>query len=231
MIPIKKNLILTILVGSLFLFMLPTGGFSRIAVNGSSGGYDEGVGSSSEGLAVQSSRNSLEMYVIEGAGYYLNAYSHILVFLNRVEESDLQGMDYYEAEQILDKALAQLGSAIKTYYYLIRRAEMTPYNSTVISKLMDFDYTGFMEKWNLNSEVFSQVEEFLKKGDITGMYRYMYDQFTTIAGILYSVRAEISMGKISELSVLWRLNEYCSQTLLFGQYVSRVFYAVLGRAF
>jgi hypothetical protein len=227
MIPIKKNRVLVLLAGVFILLFNPTNGHSRIHGNGSSGGYTGEDGVTGEQSGVLSTGNIIERYVIEGAGYYLNAYAEILAFLNRVEVSDVSGMDYIEAQQMLDSIRAHMGNALKTYYFLIRRAEVTPYNPVVIARLMDFDYTGFMEKWNLNSVVFNRVEELLGKGDITGMYKYIYAQFTAITEILNSVNADISMGKMPPLSVLWRLNESCSQTMLFGQYVSRVFYTVL----
>ena len=227
MIPIKKNLILTPLVGMLILLMIPAVVFPRVLANGSGSGYGGGEGTSSNVAGSQSQFDTIEMYVIKGAGFYLNAYSDILVLLNRVEESDLIGMDYHEGRQISERALDNMYNAIYTYYYLIRRAEMTPYNETVITKLMAFDYVGFMEKWGLNSVLFKKVEEFLRKGDITGMYKYIYIELTAIVQILHHIRDELSLGKLPELSILWKLNERCSQTLLFGQYTSRVFYAVL----
>lgn len=227
MIPIKKNLILTPLVGLLILLMIPAVVFPRVLANGSGGGYDDGDGTSSNVAGIQSQFNTIETYVIKGAGFYLNAYSDILVLLNRVEESDLIGMDYNEGRQISERALGNMYNAIHTYYSLIRRAEMTPYNETVITKLMVFDYAGFQEKRGLNSALFKQVEEYLQKGDITGMYKYIYIELAAIAQVLQHIRDELTLGKLPELSVLWKLNERCTQTLLFGQYMSRVFYAIL----
>ncbi len=226
MIPIKKNLILTTLVGMLILLMIPAVVFPRILGNGSGSGYG-GDGTSSNVAGTQSQLNTIEMYVIKGAGFYLDAYSDILVLLNRVEKSDLIGMDYSEGRQISERALDNMYNAIYTYYYLIRRAEMTPYNEAVITKLMVFDYAGFMEKWGLNSVLFKKVEEYLQKGDITGMYKYIYIELTAIVQILHHIRDELSLGKLPELSILWKLNERCSKTLLFGQYMSRVFYTIL----
>ena len=157
----------------------------------------------------------------------MNAYSDILVFLNRMELSDLQGIDYRESQQLLDRALENMLNVLKTYERLINKAEVTPYKEAVISKLMDFDYNGFMQERGLNGVVFAEVEEYLKKGDITGILRQMYTEFTIIAGLLYSVRNELYFEKLPEMTNVWRLNERCTQTLLFGQYGSRVFYAVL----
>lgn len=227
MIPIKKNLILTPLVGMLILLIIPTVVFPRIWGNGAGGGYGGPDGGSSNVAGIHSQTNTIEKYVIRGAGFYLDAYSDILELLNRIEESDLKGMDYDEVRNISDRALENMYNAMETYYYLIRRAEMSPYNETVITKLMAFDYAGFMEKWGLNSVLFKKVEKYLGIGDITGTFKYIYIELTAIVKMLHNIRNELYLGKIPELSNLWRLNELCSQTLLFGQYMSRVFYTIL----
>ena len=227
MIPTKKVLNLTVLVGAIILLLTPTSMFPRVVHNGAGGGYEEGDGTSGTSASILSIEPTIEMYVITGAGYYLNAYSDILAVSNRVELSDLHGMDYNESRQILGRALDNMNNALKTYECLIKKAEVTPYNETVISKLMDFDYNGFMQKRALNSVIYAKVEEYLKKGDITGICRQMHTEFIVIIRLLYTMRAALYFEKLPEMSVIWRLNERCSQTLLFGQYASRVFYAVL----
>jgi hypothetical protein len=227
MIPIKKNLILTILVGAMILFVTPASGFSRAVQNGAGGGYDDSDGTGGVLSGYQGMKNTIEKYVIKGAGYYLDAYSDILVFLNRLEMYDIKGMDYNECRKLLDRALGNMINAVKTYERLIKKAEVTPYKEAVIANLMAFDYNGFMQERGLNSVIFGKVEAHLGKGDITGLLRQMYTEFTVIAGILGSVRDELYLGKLPEMSKVWTLNERCSQALLFGQYGSRVFYAVL----
>jgi hypothetical protein len=119
-----------------------------------------------------------------------------------------------------------MNHAVKTYYQLIHRAERTPYNQAFISKLMDFDYVGGMEKWKLNSVIFNKVEAFLHKGDVTGCYKHIYDECLAITWMLYPVKYDLFLNRMPELSGLWKINERCSEMLLFGQYLSRVFYAV-----
>jgi hypothetical protein len=227
MILIKKNLILTIIVGAMIVFLTPTNVLSRWVQNGAGGGYDEGDGTSGLLSGSLSVGNTIENLVIKGAGYYLDAYSDILVFLNRMELSDMQGMNYAETRQILDRALGNMLNTLKTYEYLIKRAEVTPYNQAAISKLMDFDYDGFMQMRGLNSVIFGKVEDHLKRGDITGLLRQTYTEFTVIYWVLSSIRDELNLEKLPEMSKVWRLNERCSQVLLLGQYGSMVFYAVL----
>lgn len=227
MIPIKKNLILTVLVGVLILLVTPASVFPRVLFNGAGGGYDEADGTDFLKKTGLRTAGAIEANVISGAGCYLDAYSHILLFLNRVELSDLKGMDYNESRQLLDRALDNMINALKTYERLIKKADATPYNERFISRLLDLDYSGFMQERGLNSVIFGKVEDYLSRGDITGMCRQMYTEFTIIAGMLNSVRDELFVEKLPDMSKLWRLNERCSQTMLFGQYASRVFYEVL----
>jgi len=227
MIPIKKNLILTIIVGAMILIVTPASVLSRYVQNGAGGGYDDGDGTNGVLSSYRSMSSTIEGYVVKGAGYYLDAYSDILVFLNRMELSDIQRMDYNESRQLLDRALDNMTNALQTYERLIKKAEVTPYKEAFISKLMDFDYNGFMQVRGLNSVIFGKVEDHLKRGDITGLLRQTYTEFTVIFWLLRSVRDELNLEKLPEMSKVWRLNERCSQALLFGQYGSMVFYALL----
>jgi hypothetical protein len=227
MILTKKNLILAILVGALIFLATPTNVFARIMQNGAGGGYGGADETNSLKGRTLGMVNTVEKYVIIGASFYLNAYSDILTFLNRVELSDLQGMDFYESRQILDRALNNMTDALKTYNRLIKKTEITPYNDIFIAKLLDFDYNGFMQEHGLNSVVFDKVEEYLKKGDITGLIKRMYTDFTIILGILNSIRDELYFERLPNMSEIWELNERCSKTLLLGQYASRIFYSVL----
>lgn len=225
MIPIKKNLILTILVGAMILSVAPTSVFPRLIANSSGLAYDEGDGGSSIADGIYSISSPIETYVIKGAGYYLTAYSDLLVFLALVENSDLAGMDYDKSQQVLNRVLDNMNNALQTYYILIQRAERTPYNETFISKLMDYDYVGSLENWKLNSVIFKKAEEYLQRGDVTGCYKYIYNECLMITWMLYPVNNDLYLKRMPELSHLWKINERCSDVLLFGQYLSRVFYA------
>jgi len=105
-------------------------------------------------------------------------------------------------------------------------AEATPYNEDVIVKLAVFDYTGFMMEKGLNGNIFEEVEGYLVNGDITGVYKNISTRFKTIQDKISQIKSEINSGKIPGISQCWELSETCWQTLLFGQYVSRVFYAI-----
>jgi hypothetical protein len=199
--------------------------FSCILQNGSGKGYGDGDDYSS-GDKIKSSSSIITNYIIVGAGYYLDAHSYFITFLNRVELSELRGINYNEWNQLVNSALSNIKNAKDTFSLLIEVAESTPYNQTVISKLMTFDYDYYLNEHKLNSVIFNYVENYLKQGDIRGVHKRIYSDVIEIENLLTSIKGELSLFKMPELSNLWKINEKFSETLIFGQYVARIFYAL-----
>jgi len=221
---IKKNIFNYVLFFSMiFSLILPNLCFAYIFGNGSGGGYGGGLGSGD--TAAVKNGGIIEYFIIEGAGFYLDAYSEILTYLNRLELS-YGRVDKFDWLPILDRAIMKIENAIVTYYILIQIAEVTPYNETVIEKLKTFDYQQFIVERGLNENIFKEVEKYLKNGDITGLYRRIHSRFKEIRGLLLSIRHDVSLYKMPPLPDNWRLNELCSITLVSGQYMSYVFYAL-----
>jgi hypothetical protein len=199
---------------------MPMNLFSRICANGSGGSFggEESISHGKPGVS-----NLIEAHVIEGAGHFLNAYSNILLLLNRVEKSELEGMDFNEAALIVTRAIENMDNALTVYNQLIDIAERTPYNKNAISKLMDFDYNGFMLRRGLNPVIFRDVEFYLSNGDIKGMFKHIRSKFIIIKDVLIAIKVDIDIEKELKISELWKLNEISSITLLFGQYASMCF--------
>jgi hypothetical protein len=190
---------------------------SYVRVNGGDEGYDENGG---EGFVYG---NSIKYYIVKGGGYYLSGYSDILKFLDRIELSDLNGLDYVELNQILDSAIDNMKNANNNYTLLIAKAEITPYNMTFIDKLMVFDYHGFESEHHLNGIVFDKVKKYLKKGDITGTFKTCRSDVLEIIETMEKIKGYTSSNRMPVLQDTWLLNELCSESLLFGQYAARVF--------
>jgi len=196
--------------------------FTCICANGAGGCYSGG----GDGEGALPGGNLIEDYIIEGAGHYLEAYSSILSFFNRVELANENSMDFLLWQSILSNAITQTNRAAAVYDMLISEAEATPYNETVLLKLKNFDYTQFRVACGLKIELFQEVEFYLKTGDITGVLKRIRSNFKEIISRLETLHEEVSQNKMPALNSLWDLNELCSSTLTFGQYISRVFYAV-----
>ena len=110
-----------------------------IYFNGAGGNF----GGGSESTLPQ--EKTIRDYVIEGAGYFLESYSGFLLFLNKVELKELQGLDYNEVQMILNSAIEKMENARDVYTRLKQEADVTPYNPDMIDELMNFDYDGFQE--------------------------------------------------------------------------------------
>jgi hypothetical protein len=217
---IKKKFLSRISFLIIILIILPIFAFPYIFGNGSGSGYGEGEGDAAVGCT------SIEVLVVQGAGYYLNAYSEVLSFLNRVELSGSTDNIPVEWDNMLQHALTSMFYALATYDQLILMADSTPYNTPVISQLINFAYDRYMSENQLNPVIFQEVQGFLGEGDITGLYKQIREDLWEIAIDLLSVHYNVVSGKMPPMSQLWKLNEMSSHTLIFGQYVARVFAAL-----
>ena len=198
--------------------------FSYIALNGSGSGYTNPDGDS--GVVTTLGINPIEMHVIIGGGYFLKANANIGDFLHKIEWRDLTGIDYDEIDRLIGGALANMTGARLTYGRLIQMAAATPYNPEVIFLLKNFDYEMFMEIHGLNPSVFAKVREYLETGDITGSFKHFHANLITIERMLVEIHGQISMNRMPELSLLWKLNETCAETSLYGSFVTRIFKTV-----
>ena len=120
-----------------------------------------------------------------------------------------------------------MNRAKAVYDTLVMEAEATPYNELVLLKLKNFNYSQFRVDNGLKIEIFQEVEAYLRPGNITGAFKQIRANFRDIISRLETISGEVNQGKMPALASLWDLNELCSSTLLFGQYISRIFYALL----
>jgi hypothetical protein len=224
----NNGLISRVLVGILITIGVNFNLYPCINCNGAGGGYDDGSSTSESTSTGRGEINSIsiEDYIVAGGGYYLKANSEIQTLLRMVEFQEIEGLDYKEFEKVLDRAIGNIHAAIFTYYQLIYKAEVTPYNENVLNKLSQFDYPAFMEKNRLNPYIFKEVEDYLKHGNITGVFRRTYFSFIDIANRLYVIDAWISRGSLPDITVFRELNEISAGVSTFGSYVARSFHAL-----
>ena len=217
---INNNLIVKLIISSIIVFFVTINISSRVWNNGAGTGYD----GDDEKFSVKDS--TIEDMIIAGGSYYLNScrYIHTFLYLYELQNEKAISVNYEEWEEVVDSAMVNMSSAVETYDRLIKKAEVTPYDETVTAWLMSFDYTGYMIDNGLNSVVFQCVAEFLKRGDITGLFKFIYSDLMEIRDILVSIKGDVSIRKIPEISIIRKLNESCSTLSLLGSYASRIFY-------
>jgi hypothetical protein len=168
----------------------------------------------------------LDNYVIDGAGYFLEAYSNTLLLMKKIEWSSKEGLKTDEVKLLVEKSLKNMELAREAYANLTRTADNTPYNPVVIEKLKDFDYDAFQKDNGLNPWVFSAVKAYLANGEIRKLYYDFSSIIEKIIGLLKEVKGQIDAGNFTPVKEIWKLNGLFSESLLFGQYVSQVLYSV-----
>ena len=216
----SNRLILKIFLGAFLAYVFSMSAFTYIWHNGAGSGYTTpGAGSGLKGV----SNYAVETYVIEGATHYLNGNSYIMQLLSQVEIGALKGVDYDELKTIADNAAYNMNVAKANYDNLIKVAEATPYNQDVIKELETFDFDAFADKNGLNPAIFEEVKIFLGAGDITASLKKSQADLVEIIDMLNAISETISSNKTPGISDLLKLNQECSQTLLFGQYTAQVF--------
>ena len=223
----KKQLGLKIFLGILILLMVNVYSHSRWLSNKGNEFYEPDSSGSSQSLkATTCTDNTIRTNIIVGAGNFLNSHSSMLLLLNKIEMSDLNGVDYNDLRDTLYRVIDSMEGAKEAYTALTQKAEITPYNQAKIDLLISFDYTGFQEARDLNSILFKKVEEYLGNGDVTGYFGQVLSAMEAILEKLYQVKNTLDNDQLPVNLKLWRLNRIYSKTLLFGQYAAEVFYAV-----
>jgi len=166
---------------------------------------------------------SIGQLIIEGAGYFLASHADMQTLLNKLELSEINGVNYPEVQGMLNSGITNMENAGAAFKNLIRLAKETPYDQTVIDKLMKFDYQGFMKANNLVGDIFIKVQGFLAKGDVTGAYITLKSSKDAIIAQLYVIKAALDSNLFPDTNLLYQVNQAYSETMLFGQYVAQVF--------
>jgi len=218
---IKKNSVLKAFIFCFSLIMINNYCFPWILGNGSSGGYNEDT----QPPGIQGTL-SMEILLIDGAGYFMKARSNVQAFLYMFELQDMKSIDYIKFDRLVNKAFIDIIIAGLTFEALIEVAEATPYNLNVIEQLNRFDYDTYLNENDLNPFIFGIVRDYLEKGDITGTFKYLYQRLKEIRQMLLIIRESTTENLLPELTICWKLNERCAETTLFGSYIARIFKAI-----
>lgn len=218
-----KYLISMVLTGICILLLIGMNAYPFINCNGAGGGYGDG----SDDESICSYGGTIEFYIVQGAGYFLEANMDIQSLLRQVELQDLQGINYQEMQAVVNSALENMNNAKQAYELLIQTALKTPYNQPVIEILKDFDYESFSKEYGLSGVIFEKVRGFLQKGDITGVFKYTHSRCLEIIDLLDTIKQSVTRDQLPGLSIFWRLNESTADVSLFGSYVARVFAVIL----
>ena len=210
----SKTLIVISLILLLVLTLFNHNMFARIKINKSDDGFEDPGKEAASGMGT---------YIIEGAAYFLKSHANYLLFLQKIELSDLTGMDYSDLRDTLNSTIDDMNAARVKYTLLKDEADNRPYNYMVIWKLILFDYENFQEERGLIPLIFNDVKGYLQYGDIRGVYARELSGVLDIINLLERIKEAIDADRLPAMNDLWRLNQKYGEALYFGQYVAEVF--------
>lgn len=214
-----KILVILLLIAPVCVFGIILGNIGEEA-------YEEGGDGTSSTSAVMSSVSRIRTLIIQSAGFYLKSHSDIHLFLNRVEMGDLNGVDFDELASYLNNAGANMVFARNGYEELLEVAAATPYRTDFIQKLKDFDYETFLNGSRFNPVVFNEMREFLSKGNVTGFFNRIFEKTEGLIERINQMKTEIFSNRLPSDTNLWDTTQEYADTLLFGQYATRIFGAI-----
>ena len=169
----------------------------------------------------------MKSIIIESAAFMLAGRSDYLLFLNKIELSELKGLDYTELKTIIDRSISNMEQAAAYYKSLYKIAIITPYNKTIIRKLKTFDYDRFEKEKKPTPTIFKEVRRTLSSGNIDALYYRMWSGTQNIYKNLLSIKNSIEKETFPNLSNLWQINRDFADLSLFGQFAAEVFYSIL----
>lgn len=211
-----KNSVIVSFLGIVLFLGLGSNVYGLVFANASEAAFEANDPAISEALNMQGD-------IVQGAEKFMTSYSQYLSFLSKVELTEIQEQSYEALNLPLESCYANLKLAESIYQSLNDKAAATPYKSEVLAKLSAFDYTGFCNREALNTAVFPQVESMLKAGDVRGIYTRLLQDMNLIVSQLETLKATIQSGQFPSLPTLWNTCQQYGQTMLYGQYVARVF--------
>lgn len=174
------------------------------------------------------SSKNISTSIIDGAGYFFNSQSAALIFLNKIEMSELTGLNFNDLRESLYQAIENMKLAKDTYAGITEIAAVTPYKRSIIERLKRFDYEGFQTRNGLNGTTFKKVEQYLGKGDVTGLFGKVLADSESILNMLDGLKEMVDQDRLPLNQSLWSLAQAYSEFHMVGQYAAQVFYEVAG---
>lgn len=231
MIKQQKQTILRVLLAIFVLSLVYTNVYPRILLNKGGCPYEsdtceiapiDGDIAGTAGTVAPSISTS----IVDGAGYFLNSQAAALLFLSKIEMSERVGLNYNDLRETLYIAIENMELAEGAYTNLVEQAAGTPYKMDVLKKLITFDYAGYKTRNGLNDVTFKKVENYLRQGNVTGLFYETLTGAKNILAMLYGLKETVANDQMPQNLPLWKLAQAYSEFHMAGQYAAQVFYEV-----
>lgn len=164
--------------------------------------------------------------ITESASELLQSAAEAFLFLNEVEIASRNGLNAPAALQRVDMAAARVERALGLFKTIIAMGSEAGYAPRRIGKLKNFAYGRFAQENGLNAETMSEISAFLAEGNVLGFYRHHARNLQSLLDTLTAIKVDLLAGRLSPNQVLWSLLQQYSNTMIFGNYASMVFYKI-----
>jgi hypothetical protein len=72
----------------------------------------------------------------------------------------------------------------------------------------------------------NEISAFLAEGNVLGFYRHHARSLQSLLDTLLAIKVDLLAGRLSPNQVPWSLLQQYSNTMIFGNYASMVFYKI-----
>ena len=214
----RKKIFLKISLCSLIIFILSASNlFSLICANWTDIAFN-----------TENEKVLISPDIVTGASLFLDSHASMLLFSNRIELSEKDGIDFTQLNSIIDSVIEKMKNFNDIYTCLYEKTEDISYNESIISKLNQFDYENFSLERSLNTVVFERVKKYLQAGDMRGLYYRISNDSIKLIELLNKIKCELEEKRLPSLPDIWRTNQSFSEMYLFGQYASEVCREITG---
>lgn len=185
-------------------------------------GCDEGGEGGESTFYLPSSGGIMGMYIVEGAGYLLDARAGVSTFMSKFETTELTGADFVGMRDTLSKVIEKMEMANANFAFINYIAATSQYRESVIERLKTFDYDDFQKRWGLYPTVFDRVKGFLAVGDVRGVFSEISTDIGLLLERLYTLKAVLNADQFPSVQSVWQFNQAFSENIFFGQYMAMV---------
>jgi hypothetical protein len=163
-------------------------------------------------------QQQIEGHVITGASLFLQAQSQANLLLNEYELSGSQPFSCTVSLEYTEKTIALLENARDEYMKAKENGEAAGYNPEKTSLFKSFDYDAFIADNRLNKDIAKKVRDYLRTGNILGIYQQTIDDLSGMLDTLYRLRDNLRAGVKPDIKLFWTLMQQFSGASLFGNY-------------
>jgi len=161
---------------------------------------------------------TIEDNVIDGASDFLSSYSKTLLALSGSDATTSKSSSHLNSLEQINSALEKIWAARLKYLNALEIALKSTYLEKQQTQLKSFDYSMIIERLQLDEGIASKVIQFLKSGDIIGVYRSNIKNIDEVVIMLQYIKEVLQNGFQPSEEDIAHLFTIYSNTMLFGNY-------------